>query len=136
MIPRSRFSFSISSRISIIPCGSRPFTGSSSTKRSGSPARATAMPSRWRIPSEKLRTFFLPVPSSPTSRKSPVAPSYDGTPSTRYCMRMFSSAVISEYIDGVSTTAPMRRRLFLIARSVFLRRRACSRLRSEPASRI
>ena len=43
----------------------------------------------------------------------------EGSPSTRYCWRMFSSAVMSMYIDGVSTTAPILRRLRPIRASVF-----------------
>ena len=34
------------------PAGSNPFAGSSSTSTPGSPSRAWASPSRWRIPSE------------------------------------------------------------------------------------
>ena len=39
-----------SSRISRIPDGSSPFVGSSSVSSSGSPTKASAIPSRWRIP--------------------------------------------------------------------------------------
>ncbi len=43
----------MSSRIHRIPSGSRPLTGSSDMRTSGSPSRAAAMPSRWLMPSEK-----------------------------------------------------------------------------------
>src|SRR6266511_2858630 len=40
------------SRSQRMPCGSRPFAGSSRSSTSGSPRRACASASRWRIPSE------------------------------------------------------------------------------------
>ena len=46
VIPLSRFNFNISSRISTIPSGSSPLTGSSSTRKSGLPQSATAIPRR------------------------------------------------------------------------------------------
>lgn len=52
--------------ISAMPSGSRPFTGSSSSRISGFPSIAFAMPRRCRIPSEKAPNLdFTPV--SPTS---------------------------------------------------------------------
>jgi hypothetical protein len=48
----SELSFSSSSRISWIPCGSRPFVGSSSTSSRGRRTSAAASPSRCRMPSE------------------------------------------------------------------------------------
>ena len=69
-----------------------------------------AMPSRCFIPKEKCPAFFLPVFESPTSSKSSGMPPSSGSPSTRYCSLRFCSAVMSGYREGVSTTAPMRRR--------------------------
>ncbi len=46
VMPRSRFSFRISSRMPTMPAGSRPFIGSSRIRKSGSPSSAIAMPSR------------------------------------------------------------------------------------------
>ncbi len=112
---RSLFSFKISSRISMIPCGSRPFIGSSSSRKSGSPQSAIAIPSRCRIPSEKLRAFLCSVFSRPTSFSSSGIPLNDGIPRTLYCSLRLSSAVISRYIDGVSTTAPILLRAFEIS---------------------
>ena len=47
-------------RIPTMPWGSRQLAGSSRMRKSGSPARATAMPRRWRIPREKCLAFFFP----------------------------------------------------------------------------
>ena len=67
MPPRSAKSFS-RPRIQRIPSGSSPLAGSSRISTSGSPIRALAIPSRWRIPSEYWRTrFFAADLSSPTS---------------------------------------------------------------------
>ncbi len=115
----SRFSFSISSRISIIPCGSRPFIGSSSTTRSGSPHSAIAIPSLCFMPREKFFAFFLPVSTSPTRSSSSSIPSVFGRPSTLYCCMRFSLAVRSRYMAGVSTTAPIRLLDFTISLSSF-----------------
>ena len=85
-------------------------TGSSSTKKSGSPHRATAMPSRWRIPREKFLAFFLPVPLRPTRSRSSGTQEKSGRPSMRHCCFRLFSAVMSRLMEGVSMTAPMRRR--------------------------
>lgn len=50
-----------SSRISFIPTGSRPFTGSSKIRSSGLCTIARAIASRWRIPSENVETACVPT---------------------------------------------------------------------------
>ena len=50
-----------------MPCGSRPFRGSSRTRICGSPSKAEASPSRWRMPVEYVPTRRPAACSSPTS---------------------------------------------------------------------
>ena len=52
-----------------IPCGSRPLDGSSRMRISGSPSRAVASWSRWRIPRENLPTRRRATSDSPTSSR-------------------------------------------------------------------
>ena len=49
-----------------MPSGSSPLTGSSRTTTGGSPSSATAMPSRWPMPSENLPTRLPATASRPT----------------------------------------------------------------------
>lgn len=49
-----------------IPSGSRPLTGSSNMRISGSPSSAEAIPSRWPMPSENPFDFFFATGVSPT----------------------------------------------------------------------
>src|SRR5215218_2137414 len=66
------------SRSQRIPCGSRPFAGSSSTSTRGSPSSAAARPSRWRMPREypfvRRRPSVLSSTScsSSSTRASPI----------------------------------------------------------------
>ena len=62
------------SRSQRMPCGSRPLSGSSSTRIAGSPSRADASPSRWRIPVENV-----PTRRSAASSPSPTTPSTSST---------------------------------------------------------
>ena len=62
------------SRTQITPSGSRPLTGSSKIKTSGSPSSAAAIPRRWPMPREKpltrlLATALRPVNSSTSSTR-------------------------------------------------------------------
>ena len=57
-----------------MPSGSRPLTGSSNIKISGSPSSVAAMPSRWLMPSEKPLDRLRATSDSPTM---------DSTSSTR-----------------------------------------------------
>jgi len=49
------------------PAGSMPLAGSSKTRSVGSPRRAPATPSRWRIPSEYVLTARSAAEESPTT---------------------------------------------------------------------
>ena len=53
-------------RIHRMPSGSRPLTGSSNIRISGSPSSAAAMPSRWLMPSEKPLDRLPATSASPT----------------------------------------------------------------------
>ena len=118
VMPRSRFRRKRSSRISTMPCGSSPLVGSSRMMKSGLLTSAIAMPSRWRMPSEKLRAVLLPVSLNPTKCNTSSITSYEVTPMTRHCSYRFCRAVILGYTDGVSMMAPVRLRLRLILRSL------------------
>ncbi len=52
-----------------IPCGSRPLEGSSRMRISGSPSRAVASCSRWRMPIENLPTRRRATSDRPTSSR-------------------------------------------------------------------
>ena len=60
----------ISRRISRMPAGSSPFSGSSRISSSGSPSRQRATPSRWRIPIEYVFTRSPARALSPTRRSA------------------------------------------------------------------
>ena len=55
------------------PAGSRPSVGSSRNTTAGSPIRARAMPSRWRIPRLKWAIGEDARPASPTSARRSAA---------------------------------------------------------------
>ena len=63
-----------SSRISRMPAGSRPLTGSSSTSSAGSFSNAAARPSRWRMPSEYLRDLVVAALGQPDGARAAVDP--------------------------------------------------------------
>ena len=102
------------SRNSRIPAGSRPFAGSSRTRRRGRRSRATPRPKRWRIPCEYDFTFLLVAASRPTVRRtsstraSRASRSARGPESRAWYSRLrppdryFTNA-------GSSTSAPTRR---------------------------
>ena len=89
--------------------------------KSGLPTSVMAMPSRWRMPSEKCRAFFLPVFSSPTYANSECSDASFETPSAMLCIFIFWYAVISGYREGVSMMAPVRRRAARMFASFSLR---------------
>ena len=75
MVPAS-FSSISSLRTSRMPCGSRPFVGSSSTSSSGLRRSAPASPSRCFMPSEyaftgRSSTFSIPTRSSASAIRAP-----------------------------------------------------------------
>ena len=113
VVPRA-CSTSSSSRTSRMPCGSRPFVGSSRTSSSGWRSSAPARPSRWRIPSEYALTGRLPTPPRPTCssasstlRRRAAAPPAPGplASSSRRLVRPLRCP----YAAGPSTSAPTDR---------------------------
>ncbi len=66
MVRPSAASAFIRLRIQWMPSGSRPLTGSSNIRISGSPSRAEAMPRRWPMPREKPLDFFFATALRPT----------------------------------------------------------------------
>ena len=100
-----------SSRISRMPCGSRPLVGSSSTSSRGWRSSAPARPSRWRIPSEYALTGRLPTPTEADllqrlvdPRRPAAAPPVPGplASSSRRLVRPLRCP----YAAGPSTSAP------------------------------
>ncbi len=70
--------------MSMIPCGSSPVVGSSSTMRSGWCRRVWAIPSRWRMPCENPPTRSFSRPARPTkSSISRISCELEGLPEMR-----------------------------------------------------
>ena len=97
---------------SIIPVGSKPLTGSSNIKNSGSPNRAIANANRCFIPKEKSFTFFFFVLLSPTSSNVLEIHFFSGIPRCTRCISKFCFAVISLYNAGISTVQPILARSY------------------------
>ena len=108
VVPFSLLSFPIMSLISMMPWGSRPFIGSSSTTRSGFPAKAIPIPSLCFIPSEKFFAFFFPVSSKPMSLSSLFGSSGSLIPISLSFIFKFISALYSWKKPGDSISSPLR----------------------------
>ena len=94
VMPCSWFSFWISSRISLMPVGSKPLVGSSKNRKSGSPIKAIAIAKRCFMPREKFFAFFLPVLSNPTVLKIRSITERSLTPCSLHWATRFCLAVI------------------------------------------
>ena len=90
VIPRSLFSLLSKFLNSIIPVGSSPLIGSSSTRNSGFPSKAIARASLCRIPKEKSFAFFFPVSFKPTNAKALSMQPFPGIPRCKRCTSKFS----------------------------------------------
>ena len=103
--------------MSIIPSGSSPFIGSSKIRKSGLEHKEMAIPSLWRIPSEKYLASFFPVLFSPTSSNILSTSSSIGRPIILYCTIKLSLADKFEYMAGDSIIALI---LFLSFKTILL----------------
>ena len=96
-------------RIQTMPSGSRPLVGSSSMRTGGSPRRAAAMPSRWRMPSEKVLMRRCATAVRPVSwRTSSTRRAGRRLPAAR--KRRWSRAVREPWAACASRRAPTARR--------------------------
>lgn len=105
----SRARLRISSRIQMMPSGSRPLDGSSSITTCGSPRRAAAMPRRWRMPSENVlirrpATAAMPASSVTSSTRR------TGMRLEAARTRRWSRAVREPWAAWASRRAPTSRR--------------------------
>ena len=92
-------------RIQRMPSGSSPLTGSSNSSSGGSPSSAPAIPSRWRMPSEKPPTRRRATLSSPTS-ESTSGTRESGRPLLRACQRRWSRARRPGWTSPASSSDP------------------------------
>ena len=113
-----------------MPCGSRPLAGSSKINVCGSPSSAAASPSRWAMPKEKVRGFFLATAVRPTRAR---------TSSTRPFGRELAAASIRRWLrarrvgwnEPVSSIVPISS----IGRRMSRKRRPSNCVRPPPWSR-
>ena len=92
-------------RSHLMPSGSRPFAGSSSTSTPGSPSSVYARLRRWRMPSENPPTLRPATSASPTS-PSTSSTRLDGSPAAcAYTFRWFAAVRPGWKLDA-SSAAP------------------------------